>query len=203
MNRRYFVCGLLFLLITVNYLDRSVLSVAAKEVAAEFHFSPVAMGYLFASFVWTYALFIFITGLMIDRFPTRRIQLVAGAIWSTATCLTAFVWSFPSFVGLRMIMGAAEATSLPTCAKIVREWMPAEERGVATTIFSAGSVAGPALGALLVGAVSSAFGWRASFVVAGALGLLLLIPLSIWFDRPERVRWLKPEDHRRTHRQQR
>ena len=134
-RRRYLVCGLLFLLVTVDHLYRSVLSVAARDVAAEFGFSPVVMGYLFASFVWIYALFIFITGFMIDRFSTKRIQLVGGTIWSAATFLTAFVWSFPSFVGLRMIMGAAEATSLPTCNKIVREWMPAEERGVATTLF--------------------------------------------------------------------
>jgi MFS family permease len=194
MRRRYLVCGLLFLLVTVNYLDRSVLSVAAKDVAAEFQFSPVAMGYLFSSFVWTYALFILITGFIIDRFSTRNIQLVGGAIWSTATLLTAFVWSFPSFLALRMLMGAAEATSLPTCNKIVREWMPAQERGVGTTMYSAGSFAGPALGALIVGTVSAAYGWRTAFMVAGALGLIWLIPFAIWFDRPERVKWLEPEE---------
>src|ERR1700691_2698805 len=71
MRRRYYVCGLLFLLITVNYLDRSVLPVAAKAVSTEFHFSPVAMGYLFSSFIWTYALFIFIAGFIVDRFSTK------------------------------------------------------------------------------------------------------------------------------------
>jgi MFS family permease len=194
MRRRYYVCGLLFLLITVNYLDRSVLSVAAKDVATEFHFSPVTMGYLFSSFVWTYALFIFITGFIVDRFSTKRIQLVGGTIWSAATVLMACAWSFPSLLALRMVMGAAEATSLPTCNKIVREWMPAEDRGIATTIFSAGSYSGPAFGALLVGAVATGWGWRAAFMAAGALGLVWLIPFGIWFDRPERAGWLKPDE---------
>jgi MFS family permease len=194
MRRRYYICGLLFLLITVNYLDRAVLPVAAKDVSTEFHFSPVAMGYLFSSFIWTYALFIFIAGFIVDRFSTKRIQLAGCSIWSVATFLMAFVWSFPSFVGLRMLMGAAEATSLPAAYKIVREWMPAEERGVATAVVSAGTYSGPAFGALLVGAVTTAFGWRASFMVAGALGLIWLIPFAIWFDRPERVAWLKPEE---------
>jgi MFS family permease len=190
LPRRYLICALMFLLITINYLDRSVLPVAAKSVAAEFHFSPVTMGYLFSSFVWTYALFTFVTGFIIDRVSTKRIQLVGGSIWSTATFLMAFIWSFPSLLVLRLIMGAAEATSLPTCNKIVREWMPAQERGIATACFSAGTYSGPAFGALMVGAVASAFGWRASFMVAGALGLLWLIPFGIWFDRPERVSWL-------------
>jgi len=190
MQRRYYVCALLFVLMTINYLDRAVLPVAAKAVASEFHFSPVAMGYLFSSFVWTYALFTLAAGFIVDRVSSKGIQLVGGAIWSVATFLMAFVAGFSAFVGLRMLMGAAEATSLPTCNKIVREWMPAGERGLANTVFSAGSYAGPALGAVLVGAVAAKFGWRASFMVAGALSLLWLLPFSLWFDRPERVGWL-------------
>jgi MFS family permease len=189
-RRRYFICLLLLLLITINYLDRAVLPVAAKDVSAEFHFSPVTMGYLFSSFVWAYALFTLISGFIIDRVTTKQIQLVGGSIWSIATFLMAFTWSFLSLLALRLLMGAAEATSLPTCNKIVREWMPAKERGVATACFSAGSYSGPAFGALMVGAIASVFGWRASFMVAGALGLLWLIPFAIWFDRPERVSWL-------------
>lgn len=190
MPRRAYVCALLFLLITINYLDRSVLPVAAKDVAAEFHFSPVAMGYLFSSFVWAYALFTLASGFFIDHFSSKRIQLVGGSIWSCATFLMGFAWSFPSLLGLRLLMGAAEATSLPTCNKIVREWVPAKERGTATACFSAGSYLGPALGALLVGSVASVYGWRTSFMVAGALGLIWLIPFAILFDRPERVSWL-------------
>jgi ACS family glucarate transporter-like MFS transporter len=192
MRRRYYVCGLLFLLMTVNYLDRAVLPVAAKAVAREFHFSPVTMGYLFSAFVWTYALCMLIAGFIVDRFSTKWVQLVGGGIWSSATFLMAFVAGFPAFVGLRMIMGGAEATSIPACNKIVREWIPAGERGLANTVFSAGSFSGPALGAVLVGAVATAFGWRGSFVVAGALSLLWLVPFAIWFDRPERVGWLDP-----------
>lgn len=130
MPRRAYVCALLFLLITINYLDRSVLPVAAKDVAAEFHFSPVAMGYLFSSFVWAYALFTLASGFFIDHFSSKRIQLVGGSIWSCATFLMGFAWSFPSLLGLRLLMGAAEATSLPTCNKIVREWVPAKERAL-------------------------------------------------------------------------
>jgi ACS family glucarate transporter-like MFS transporter len=197
MRRRYYVCGLLFLLMTVNYLDRSALSVAAKDVATEFHFSPVAMGYLFSAFVWTYALCMLFAGFIVDRFPTKWIQLIGGSIWSSATFLVAFATGFPAFVGLRMIMGAAEATSIPACNKIVREWIPGSERGVANTVFSAGSYAGPAIGAVVVGAVAAALGWRASFMVAGALSLLWLVPFALWFDRPERVGWLDPRERQK------
>jgi predicted MFS family arabinose efflux permease len=47
---------------------------------------------------------------------------------------------------------------------------------------------------LLVGSVSAAWGWRASFVLLGALGFVWLVVNLIWFDRPERVSWLGEEE---------
>ncbi len=44
---------LLFAVVIVNYMVRVALSVAARPIAAEFGLSPVAMGYLFSSFLWT------------------------------------------------------------------------------------------------------------------------------------------------------
>ena len=87
-------------------------------------------------------------------------------------------------------MGAGEATSIPSCGRIVREWMPAQERGAATVFWSAGSFVGPAIGAIVVAALTSAWGWRAAFIVLAALGLVWLACNLIWFDRPEKVSWL-------------
>jgi len=53
-NRRVLVYVLLFLLLAISYIDRAALSVAASPIAREFQVSPVKMGYLFSSFLWTY-----------------------------------------------------------------------------------------------------------------------------------------------------
>ncbi len=52
--RRGWISLFLFTLAMINYVDRVALSVAAKPIAEEFGLSPVAMGYLFSSFLWTY-----------------------------------------------------------------------------------------------------------------------------------------------------
>jgi ACS family glucarate transporter-like MFS transporter len=51
--RRAWIALLIFTLVIINYIDRVALSVAAKPIASEFGFSPVQMGYLFSSFLWT------------------------------------------------------------------------------------------------------------------------------------------------------
>jgi MFS family permease len=195
--RRGWIYVLTLALVTINYMDRSALGVVAQSIRGEFGLSPVQMGYLFSSFLWTYVIFLLPIGIMLDRFSARNINSTGIALWSLAMAATAGVWSFASLVVVRMVMGAGEATSIPSCGRIVREWMPAQERGVANAFWSAGSFLGPALGALVVAAITSAWGWRAAFVILGGAGFVWLACNLIWFDRPEKVTWLSEDERKK------
>ncbi len=195
--RRGWVYVLTLALVTINYMDRSALGIVAQAVRGEFKLSPVEMGYLFSSFLWTYVIFLLPIGILLDRYSARNINSVGIALWSLAMAATAGVWSFASLIVARMVMGAGEATSIPSCGRIVREWMPARERGVANVVWSAGSFVGPALGAVVTAAIASAWGWRAAFIVLGALGFVWLACNLFWFDRPETVTWLSPEERKK------
>ena len=195
--RRGWIYVLLLALVTINYMDRSALGVVAQAVRGEFKLSPVQMGYLFSSFLWTYALCVLPVGILLDRFSARNINSVGIALWSLVMAGTAAMGSFAGLMVMRLLMGAGEATSIPSSGRIVREWMPAQERGVANVVWSAGSFVGPAIGAVITASIASAYGWRAAFVVLGALGLLWLICNLVWFDRPEKVTWLTDEERRK------
>jgi MFS family permease len=184
-------------LVTINYMDRVALGVVAKSIRGEFGLSPVEMGYLFSSFLWTYVVCLLPIGIMLDRFSARSINSIGIALWSLAMAATAGVWSFGTLIIVRMVMGAGEATSIPSCGRIVREWMPAQERGVANVVWSAGSFLGPALGAVIVAAIASAWDWRAAFVILGVVGVVWLVCNLIWFDRPEKVSWLSDEERKK------
>ena len=195
--RRGWIYVLTLSLVTINYMDRSALGVVAQAIRTEFKLSPVEMGYLFSSFFWSYVVFLLPIGIMLDRFSTRTINSVGIVVWSLAMAATAGVWSFATLIGARLVMGAGEATSIPSCGRIVREWMPAQERGAATVFWSAGSFVGPAIGAIVVAALTSAWGWRAAFIVLGAFGLVWLVCNLIWFDKPEKVSWLTEDERRK------
>jgi len=53
------------------------MSVAGKPIAQEFGLSPVALGYLFSSFLWAYVLMMLPGGRLIDRWGTHVIASVA------------------------------------------------------------------------------------------------------------------------------
>jgi MFS family permease len=192
--RRGWVCVFLFTLTTINYADRVALSVAAKPISTEFGLTPVQMGYLLSSFLWTYVLCLIPVGLLVDRFGGKIVNSFGIGLWSAATLLTGFAPNFLFMMGSRMIMGMGESTSWPASNRIIREWFPASERGLANAIFGAGSTAGPAIGAVTVSAIVAVWGWRTGFVIAGSVGFIWLLLWMLVFDVPERVRWLgQPE----------
>lgn len=188
--RRGWISLLLFSLALINYIDRVTLSFAATPIAREYGLSPVTMGYLFSSFLWTYTLFLLPMGMLVDRFGAKKVAGVGLGIWSVATAATGLAGSFPALLSTRLVMGAGEASSNPAGARVIREWVPASERGLVNAIFNSGSYAGPAICALVAGPIIAAFGWRALFFMAGGIGVIWLLCWLIFFEKPERASWL-------------
>jgi len=193
-KKRVWIYAFLFTLTLINYVDRVSLSVASKVLKEEFDISPVAMGYLFSSFVWLYFLALIPMGYLVGRFGPKKVNGYGIGVWSVATACTALSTGFVSLLGCRLIMGMGEATTYPAGARVIREWMPLKERGMATAVFHSGSLVGPAIGAIGFGWLISAFGWRIAFVVAGALGFVWLAAWLKWYSHPSRAPWLGAEE---------
>ena len=151
MHRRYWIYLSLFSLTVINYIDRVALSIASSQISKEFSLTPVMLGYLFSSFLWLYFLALIPMGLLVDKFGTRCLNAWGIGFWSLATALTALTGGFFSLLATRLFMGLGESTSYPAGGRVLREWAPASERGIATSIFHAGSLLGPAIGALGLG----------------------------------------------------
>lgn len=192
--RRVWVVVFLFTLGVINYMDRVALSVAAQPIAREFNLTPVDLGFLFSSFLWTYLLCLLPVGALVDRFGPRKVNAGGIALWSLATIATGLAWSYASLVGTRLAMGMGEATTFPAAARMIRQWIPARERGVVNAVFNNGAFAGPAFGAIFVGWLVSEWGWRTSFLIVGSIGFIWLAAWLIAYDLPERVGWITPEE---------
>ena len=185
-KKRIWIYALLFSAVSVNYIDRIALSVAAKPIATAYHLSPVEMGYLFSAFLWTYFLAAIPWGLAVDRWGTRRASAAGMVWWSLATVATGLLgWSYGTILATRLAMGLGESSTYPASERVIREWIPARERGLATVIFNSGGYAGPAVGSLVVGFIASLYGWRAGFVVVGIVGLIWTLVWLSWFRQPE------------------
>jgi MFS family permease len=196
-GRRYVVYISLFLLMIINYIDRINLSVAGGSIRLAYHLSPIELGYLFSAYSWTYALCLVPLGLTVDRWGIRYLVAAAMIVWSVGGMLTGVATSFAALLVARLVLGAGEAASLPAGSRVVREWAPRNERGLATGILNAGVYIGPALGAPLVGWIISYWGWRVSFYVTGLIGILFGVLWFIFYRLPESAQWICDGERRR------
>ncbi len=191
---RFYIAALLFLNMFVNFTDRINLSVGAPAIAKDFAWDPGKMGLLFSSYQWTYIFFLLLWGWMTDRLGTRLINGVSVTIWSIAGMLTGTATTFAGMLTTRLTLGAGEAASFPTSSKVVRQWFPNSERGLATSIFNAGTFAGPAVSAPFVAWLLVKVGWRLSFIVTGSLGFLWVFLWLKFFRIPSQCAWLSQEE---------
>ena len=196
-RKRLWIALMLFSLAMLNYIDRVTLSFAASPIAKEFGLSPVALGYLFSSFLWTYTVFLIPMGMLVDRLGAKKVAGFGLALWSAATAATGISGSFPSLLATRLTMGAGEATSNPAGARVIREWIPASERGMTNAIFNSGSYAGPAVCAVVAGPIIASYGWPALFFAAGGIGFVWLACWLTWFAPPEDATWLGEEERQK------
>jgi len=182
---RYRVFAMNFLACLINYGDRVGLSVAAPFILAEFHFSPAVWGVILSAFFWTYSPFALLGGLMVDRVGVRRAYLVCMLGWSLTIPLTASAWNAASFIAARLLFGAGEGPQAPISTKLTANWFPRRQTSTMLNLAQAGTTVGPIIATPLIVWACTAHGWRTTFVVLGAFGVLWC---AVWWflarDRP-------------------
>lgn len=187
MAMRWRIAILLAIITTINYVDRSVFSVAAPVIREQFSINAEQYGWISFWFLLTYGAGQLISGPLIDRLGTKRAFSLAAALWSIATILHAAGRGFLSFLSFRALLGLAEAANFPAATKAVAEWFPTKERSSGVSIF----LLGAGLGAIITPPATvlaiETIGWKWAFIIPGVLGL-------IWVWLWQRWYWL-PEDH--------
>src|SRR5690349_3688604 len=106
---RLVILALITFGVMVNYLDRAVIGIASPAIAQEFNLSPIAMGWVFSAFSWSYFAAQIPGGLALDRFGARLVYLTAITGWSLSTLMHATVTGFASLFGWRLSLGLFEA----------------------------------------------------------------------------------------------
>lgn len=191
---RWVLASLLFFATMINYLDRTALSIVSVDVRREFGMSESDYSHVVTLFLLAYAIMYAGSGYLVDRLGTKRGFAVFITGWSISQMLHAFAVGKWSLGACRFLLGLTEPGNWPAAARAVNEWFPARDRAFGVGIFNAGSSIGSALAPVVVASLTWRYGWRASFVVTGALGLVWLVFWWILYDPPRKNRWLRREE---------
>ena len=198
---RWRICAVLFLATTINYIDRNVFSFTMLDTTFRHQMLGIPldqaltdadlvtfkerMGYVDALFKFAYAFGFLVAGYLIDRVGTRRGYTISIAGWSVAAVGHGLANTVFGMSISRLLLGVSEAGNFPAAIKTVAEWFPKKERSFATGLFNAGANVGIILTAVFVPIIIVHFGWRASFIITGTIGRLVLFAWLAVYRRPE------------------
>ncbi|HET9798976.1 MAG TPA: MFS transporter [Gemmatimonadaceae bacterium] len=169
---RFLVMVLLFVSVTINYLDRSNLSITAPAMRTDLGLDTVQMGWVLAAFGWTYALCQIPGGWLVDRLAPRALYATLIVLWSAATILLGFTRGTAALIAVRMLVGALEAPSYPINNRVVTTWFPERERATAIGFYTSGQFVGLAFLTPVLVWIQARVGWHMVFVATGCLGLV-------------------------------
>ncbi|MGC4093027.1 MAG: MFS transporter [Polyangiaceae bacterium] len=181
---RWYICALLFLCTTINYIDRNSLAVLKTTLEAHLGWSDVDYGWVTFAFTAAYAAFPSVAGNLIDRYGVKASLAGALILWSVMAGMHAVVGSVLGFAVVRFFLGAAEAANFPASIKAVAMWFPQKERALAAGLFNSGTNVGVMCSAVTVW-LADRFGWQWAFVAVGAVGLVWLVFWQRGFDTPQ------------------
>ncbi|HWI17151.1 MAG TPA: MFS transporter [Vicinamibacterales bacterium] len=177
-SRRWFpVLALVAVATMVNYLDRTVLGIAAPYLTKELGLTAASMGLVFSAFSWSYALLQIPGGIFLDKYGTRTTYTIALTLWSGFTAVMGVVSSLPMLLLTRVGVGIFEAPCFPANSRILATWFPQHERARANSVYSVGQYAGIAFLSVPLFWITQQFGWRGLFFIAGGFGIVL----GVWF----------------------
>jgi ACS family glucarate transporter-like MFS transporter len=184
-----------FLLTVLLFVDRASISAAKVDICSDLGFGMTDFGWIMAVFTLGYALFQTPVGKLADTHGPRGIIAGIVVIWSFLVAITGAAWNFLSMLIIRFLFGAGEAGTYPSLSKVIYNWFPIKERGIIQGINFSGSRIGAAFAMPLVAWMIKEIGWRHSFLVFGAFGILYGILWYLMFrDKPENVRFIGSDE---------
>ena len=193
-NYRWTICALLFFATTINYLDRSVISLLKPYLEKEFNWSESDYSWIVIAFQVSYAAGMLFVGRLIDKVGTKLGYTLSILAWSLAAMGHALARSTMGFIIARGALGVSEAGNFPAAIKTTSEWFPKKERAFATGIFNSGANIGAVVAPLTVPFIAVEMGWEWAFILTGAIGFIWLILWLVMYEIPSKNKRVTPEE---------
>jgi MFS transporter, ACS family, hexuronate transporter len=194
LGLRWLTIGLIMLGALVNFLSRQTLSIAAPTVIASLHITTQQYGWITSAFQGGIMLQP-VVGYVIDILGVKSGFALFAFLWSVICMAHGLAGSWQMLAGLRGLLGFAEGAFSPGGLKVVSEWFPAKERGLAGGLYNIGPSLGSMVAPPLVAWAILNYNWQASFVIVGLISLVW-VALWLFFYRPVRQHPALSEEER-------
>lgn len=192
---RNYVLFILVVVNTINFVDRTAISVLMPSIQKEFAITDTTVGLVMGiAFTVFYATLGFPIARLIDSRNRRSLLAVVLTIWSGMTALCGAAANVAMLFLFRVGVGIGEAGAGPASHSLISDYFRKIQRPVAIGFFSLGVPLGNFLGIFVGGMMVAEWGWRLTFVALGLPGIVLALIVWLTVREPARGAMDDPAD---------
>lgn len=178
LEYKYIVVIIYASILFLDRLDLTIVNITLPTLAQYFHVSITQTEWITNSFLLALAIIIPASGWLGDKFGSKKIFIIATAVFGISSLLCAFAPNFLFMVAMRFLQGLSGGVIIPVGMTMVyRGFAPAEYASVTSFIFIPSLIA-PAIAPALGGLITHYFGWQWVFIFAVPICFVAVI-LSI------------------------
>lgn len=169
----WWVCGLLLLASTINYMDRQTLSNTSVQITREFKLNDEQYGQLELAFGLAFACGATLFGIVADRSNIRWLYPAVLLLWSAMGFATGWVTTFAGLLWCRLLLGLFEAGHWPCALRTTQRLLPPAKRTLGNSVLQSGTAIGAVATPILIRwtVTDEPGSWRPVFQMVGALGV--------------------------------
>jgi EmrB/QacA subfamily drug resistance transporter len=160
----------------MEQLDSTIVNTAVPSMAASLGVAPLSLKAVVSSYILSLAVCIPVSGWMADRFGTRRVFLVAVALFTLSSVLCGLSRNVPMLVAARILQGMSAAMMMPVGRLAIIRTYPKSELLMAMNFVIIPALIGPLLGPTVGGLIVHWLSWREIFFVNVPVGIA-----ALWF----------------------
>jgi EmrB/QacA subfamily drug resistance transporter len=169
------LCAAQFMII----LDVTVVNLALPSIQADLGFASKDLQWVVTVYTLAFGGLLLLGGRAADLLGRRRMFLTGLGVFTVASLGSALAASPAALLATRALQGVGAAMLSPAALSLISTIFPAgAERNRALAIWAAVAASGGAVGVLVGGALTEAFGWESIFLVNVPVGIG--VALAAW-----------------------
>ncbi|MGQ4484952.1 DHA2 family efflux MFS transporter permease subunit [Streptomyces sp. 372A] len=169
------VAGVVVLGGIMSILDITVVSVGLQTFQKEFHATSAQVAWTMTGYTLALASVIPLTGWAADRFGTKRLYLLAVALFAAGSALCAAANSLEMLVAFRVIQGLGGGMLMPLGMTILTRAAGPERVGRVMAVLGIPMLLGPIFGPILGGWLIDVATWHWIFLINLPIGAIALV----------------------------
>lgn len=185
---QWMIFSICALTMVVDGFDAQAIGYVAPDLVKSLGIPSALLGPIFTAGLFGMALGNLFFGLLSDRLGRRAVLIFSLVLFGALTLAKAAAGTAEQILVLQFIAGLGIGGAYPNAIALTSEYAPGPRRSIIVTGAATGYLVGTVLGGFLAGLLLPAFGWRAVFIVGGAIPLGIAV--CAWVALPNSVRQL-------------